>query len=159
MRVFILVLLAFGLVGPAYASVDIGIHLPRPPRLVVVPEVRLVQYVPTGDANLFFYSGRYWAFANGSWHSSRGYNGPWSVVGRNAVPQSLLLVPVNYYRARPGNWSQWQRQHPPRWAMSGATSGRKSASGGIGMTITTGAAAGTTIGAPTGMMAGDPGGR
>lgn len=110
-------LLALGLVGPAYAQVhvDIGIHLPRPPRLVVVPEVRSVQYVPTGDANLFFYSGRYWAFSNGNWHSSRGYNGPWSVVGRNAVPQSVLLVPVNYYRARPGNWNNWQRQSPPRW--------------------------------------------
>ena len=117
MRVFLFALLALGLVGPAYAqvSVDIGIHLPRPPRLVIVPEVRSVQYVPTGDANLFFYSGRYWAFHNGSWHSSRGYNGPWTMVGRNAVPQSVLLVPVNYYRARPANWGQWQRQHPPRW--------------------------------------------
>lgn len=117
MRALIFALLAFGLVGPAYAQVhvDIGIHLPRPPRLVVVPEVRSVRYVPTGDANLFFHDGRYWAFTNGNWHSSRGHNGPWIVVGRHAVPHSVLLVPVNYYRARPGNWNNWQRQHPPRW--------------------------------------------
>ena len=38
------------------------------------------------------------------------------MVGRNAVPQSVLLVPVNYYTThRPANWGQWQRQHPPRW--------------------------------------------
>ena len=48
MRVFLspllgFALLALGLVGPAYAQVhvDIGIHLPRPPRLVIVPEVRV----------------------------------------------------------------------------------------------------------------------
>lgn len=117
MRVFIVALLAFALAGPAYAQVhvDIGIHLPSPPRLVVVPEVRSVQYVPGAQANLFFYNGQYWAFANGGWHVSRGYNGPWILVAPNVVPRSVLLVPVNYYHARPGNWNQWQRQHPPRW--------------------------------------------
>ena len=68
MRVFIFfVLLSFALVAPAYAQVhvDIGIRLPSPPRLVVVPEVRSVQYVPSGHANLFAYGGQYWAFANG----------------------------------------------------------------------------------------------
>jgi hypothetical protein len=117
MRVLVFALLTFALVAPAYAQVhvDIGIQLPARPRLVVVPEVRSVQYVPSGHSNLFFHDGRYWAFANGGWHASRGYNGPWVVVGRNVVPQSVLLVPVNYYRARPGHWNQWQRQHPPRW--------------------------------------------
>jgi len=117
MRVFIVALLAFALAGPAYAQVhvDIGIHLPSPPRLVVVPEVRSVQYVPGAQANLFFYNGQYWAYTNGAWHVSRGHNGPWLVVAPNVVPRPVLLVPVNYYHARPGNWNQWQRQHPPRW--------------------------------------------
>jgi hypothetical protein len=117
MRVFIVLLLAFVVAGPAYAQVhiDIGIRLPSPPRLVVVPEVRSVQYVPDVQANLFFYSGQYWAFSNGGWHVSRGYNGPWIVVAPNVVPRSVLLVPVNYYHARPSNWNQWHRQQPPRW--------------------------------------------
>ena len=47
--------------------VDIGIHLPAPPRLIVVPQVPAVQYVPAPAApsNLFFYNGQYWAFATG----------------------------------------------------------------------------------------------
>ena len=154
MRVFIFALLTFALVAPAYAQVhvDIGIRLPSLPRLVVVPEVRSVQYVPSGHSKLFFHDGRYWAFANGGWHASRGYNGPWTVVGRNVVPQSVLLVPVNYYRARPGHWNQWQRQHPPRWGNEWGHEWAASGSGGIGMMITTGAAARITIGATTGVM-------
>ena len=117
MRVFIVALLAFALVAPAYAQVhvDIGIHLPSPPRLVVVPEVRSVQYVPTADANLFFYGGQYWAFANGGWHVSAGYNGPWIVVAPRFVPRPVLLVPVNYYRVPPGHWKPWNKHQPPRW--------------------------------------------
>lgn len=117
MRVFIVVMLSFALAAPAYGQihVDIGIHLPAPPRLVIVPEVRAVQYVPSAPANLFFYDGQYWAFANGGWHVSRGYNGPWIVIAPNIVPRPVLLVPVNYYHVRPGHWNQWQRQQPPRW--------------------------------------------
>jgi hypothetical protein len=110
-------MLALFLAGTAHAQVhvDIGIHLPGPPQLVVVPEVRTVQYVPAASANLFFYGGQYWAYANGGWHVSRGYNGPWIVVGPQFVPRPILLVPVNYYRVPPGHWNQWARNHPPHW--------------------------------------------
>jgi len=117
MYVFIIALLALGLASPARAQVhvDIGIHLPAPPQLVVVPEVRAVQYVPAAPANLFFYNGQYWAFANGGWHVSAGYNGPWIVVTPQVVPRPVLLVPVNYYRIPPGHWKQWAKHQPPRW--------------------------------------------
>lgn len=102
---------------PAHAQVhvDIGIHLPAPPQLVVVPEVRAVQYVPAASGNLFFYNGQYWAFANRGWYVSRGYNGPWIVVAPQYVPRPVLLVPVRYYRVPPGHWKQWRREQPPRW--------------------------------------------
>ena len=118
MRVFIAALFALALAAPADAQVhvDIGIHFPSPPQLVVVPEVRAVRYVPTPSANLFFYGSQYWAFANGGWHVSHDYNGPWVVVAPQFVPRSILLVPVNYYRVPPGHWKQWQRQRPPHWA-------------------------------------------
>ena len=117
MRVLIVAVLAFALAAPADAQVqvNIGIHLPAPPPLIVVPEVRAVRYVPSAPANLFFYGGQYWAFANGGWHVSGGYNGPWIVVAPNFVPRPVLLVPVSYYRVPPGHWKQWQRQQPPRW--------------------------------------------
>jgi hypothetical protein len=114
----IVVLLIGILVTPAAAQVhvDIGIHLPAPPRLVIVPEVRAVRYVPVGAANLFQYDGQYWAFTKGGWHVSHDYNGPWIVVAPQFVPRPILLVPVNYYRAPPGHWKQWDRRHPPRWS-------------------------------------------
>lgn len=110
-------LVALTLATPVQAQVhiDIGIHLPAPPQLVVVPEVRAVQYVPAAPANLFFYGSQYWAFVNGGWHVSRGYNGPWVLVAPTFVPRPILLVPVTYYRVPPGHWKQWQRGAPPRW--------------------------------------------
>ena len=118
MPVLIAALLAvLAAVAPAAAQVhiDIGIHLPAPPRLVVVPEVRAVQYVPAAPANLFFYGNQYWAFSNGGWYVSRGYNGPWVVVAPHVVPRPVLLVPVQYYRVPPGHWKKWQAKHPPQW--------------------------------------------
>lgn len=99
----------------AQVHIDIGIHLPAPPPLVVVPEVRAVQYVPSASANLFFYGNQYWVYANNGWYVSRGYNGPWVVVAPQVVPRPVLLVPVSYYRVPPGHWKQWQRKYPPQW--------------------------------------------
>ena len=117
MYVFIVALLAFVLVTPAHAQVhvDIGIHLPAPPQLVVVPEVRAVQYAPAAPANIFFYNGQYWAFANGAWNVSPGYNGPWIAVAPQFVPRPILVVPVSYYHIPPGHWKQWAKHQPPRW--------------------------------------------
>jgi hypothetical protein len=102
---------------PAHAQihVDIGIHLPAPPRLVIVPEVRAVQYVPTVNANLFFYGNQYWAFHGGSWHVSSGHAGPWIVVAPQVVPRPVLMVPVEYYRVPPGHWKSWHKKKAPRW--------------------------------------------
>jgi hypothetical protein len=112
-------LLAFVLVAPAYAQVhvDIGIHFPAPPPLVVVPQIPTVRYVPVPavPSNLFFYNGQYWVFAAGSWYVSAGYNGPWLVVGPQFVPRPILLVPVQYYHIPPGHWKQWARRSPPHW--------------------------------------------
>lgn len=103
MYLFIVGLLAIVLVAPAHAQVyvDIGIRFPAPPPLVVVPEVRGVQYVPAAPANVFFYGGQYWVFANGGWHVSTGYNGPWIVIAPQFVPRPVLLVPVTYYLVPP----------------------------------------------------------
>jgi hypothetical protein len=95
--------------------VDIGIHLPAPPRVVVVPQVPRVRYVPAVQANLFFYNDQYWAFANGGWYVSAGHAGPWIVVAPQFVPRPILLVPVHYYRVPPGHWKQWEQKRPPRW--------------------------------------------
>jgi hypothetical protein len=104
-------------VAPAQAQVhvNIGINLPAPPPVVVVPEVRTVQYVTTAPYNLFVYNSQYWAFNEGAWYVATGYNGPWIAVAPQFVPRPLLLVPVRYYHVPPGHWKQWQRQRPPHW--------------------------------------------
>ena len=102
----------------AQVHVDIGIHFPAPPPLVVVPEMPRVQYVPPPPAeaaNLFFYDGQYWAFANGGWYVSSAYNGPWIVVAPEFVPRPVLLVPTHYYHVPPEHWHQWEHRQPPRW--------------------------------------------
>lgn len=119
MYALIIALIGLVLVASAPAAaqvhVDIGINLPTPPRLVVVPQVPAVQYVPAGPANIFFYDRQYWAFANDAWFVSRGHNGPWITVSPQFVPRPILLVPVRYYPVRPGNWQKWVHHHPPRW--------------------------------------------
>lgn len=117
MRVVMVALLALILVGPASAQVhvDIGINFPAPPPVVVVPSVPAVQYVPAAPANLFLYGHQYWAFVEGNWYMSAGYNGPWMLVAPQFVPRPVLLVPVRYYQVPPGHWRQWQHQAPPRW--------------------------------------------
>jgi hypothetical protein len=110
-----LIALAFASPAAAQVHVDIGIHLPAPPPLVVVPGVASVQYAPAAPANVFFYGGQYWIFANGGWHVSRRHDGPWIVVSPQFVPRPVLLVPVRYYHAPPGHWKQWQREAPPHW--------------------------------------------
>jgi hypothetical protein len=123
MHPVLMTLIGLLLVTPAVAQaqvqvhVDIGIRLPAPPRLVVVPQVRAVRYVaaPAAPGNLFFYNGQYWAFANGGWYVSGGYNGPWVVVAPEFVPRTVLLVPVQYYHVPPGHWKQWAKHRPPHW--------------------------------------------
>ena len=97
--------------------VDIGFHLPAPPKLVVVPQVPAVRYVPVAatPGNLFYYDGQYWAFAYQGWYVSGGYNGPWVYVAPQFVPRPVLLVPVQYYHVPPGHWKKWERSHAPHW--------------------------------------------
>jgi hypothetical protein len=122
MYVLIAALFVLVTVVPAVAHaqvqvhVDLGFRLPAPPRLIVVPQVPTVRYVPAADAdNMFFYNGQYWAFVSADWYVSGSHNGPWIVVTPQFVPRALLLVPVQYYRVSPGHWQKWERSRPPRW--------------------------------------------
>src|SRR5712692_5995378 len=92
----------------AQVSVNIGINLPAPPRLVVVPGTP-VMYAPGVEANYFFYGGQYYVFANGGWYVGPRHNGPWGVVAPEFVPRPILAVPVSYYRVPPPHWKAWRR--------------------------------------------------
>ena len=95
----LLALIALVFASPANAQVhvDIGIHLPAPPPLVVVPGVASVQYAPAAPANVFFYSGQYWFFANGGWHVSRRHEGPWILVAPQFAVDALDSSPGRFF--------------------------------------------------------------
>lgn len=101
-------------IGIGLPSVSIGINLPSFPELVVVPDYP-VYYAPRGDVNLFFYDGLYWAYQRDAWYASSWYNGPWRVIGPEAVPAYVLRVPVRYYAHPPASWAGWRREASPRW--------------------------------------------
>ena len=101
--------------SPAQVSVNIGINLPGPPPLVVIPSTP-IQYAPNVDGNYFFYGGEYYVFVNGQWYASPGYNGPWVVLAPEFIPMPLLQVPVQYYRRPPEAWRAWRHEAPPQWA-------------------------------------------
>lgn len=113
------VLAAIALADPttlAYAqvSVNIGIDLPGPPSLVIIPRTP-VAYAPAVPANIFFYGGHYYVFANRAWYVGPTYQGPWAVVAPEYVPAPILLVPVRYYRAPLPSWRHTRREAPPPW--------------------------------------------
>ena len=101
-------------IGIGLPNVSIGINLPVYPELARVPGYP-VYYAPRMDANYFFYDGMYWVYQNDDWYASSWYNGPWGIVGPDAVPLYILRVPVRYYRQPPMYFRGWQSNAPPRW--------------------------------------------
>jgi len=101
--------LGFGVPG-----ISIGINLPLYPELVPVPGYP-VYYAPQVDSNYFFYDGMYWVYQRDNWYASSWYNGPWGLIGPEAVPLFVLRVPVRYYRQPPPYFRGWSSDAPPRW--------------------------------------------
>ena len=118
MRFVLAALLAVAVAAPAQAQVrvgvDIGIRLPGPPALVVVPGAP-VYYAPRAPANVFFYSHQYWVFTDGGWYAGPTWNGPWATVEPAYIPTPILRVPVRYYHAPPPHWKGWRRDRAPEW--------------------------------------------
>jgi len=115
-RFVLAALLALAVAEPVHAqvSVNIGIQLPGPPTLAVIPGAA-VYYAPRAPENIFFYAHQYWLFAGGGWHVGHTWNGPWAGVAPARVPIPILRVPVRYYRVPPAHWKGGRRDAPPRW--------------------------------------------
>ena len=101
-------------VGVWLPGASIGINQPVYPQLVAVPGYP-VYYAPQLNSNYFFYDGMYWVYQSDNWFASSWYNGPWGLVGPEAVPVYLLRVPVRYYRVPPAYFRGWHADKPPRW--------------------------------------------
>src|SRR2546428_3429589 len=82
---------SFASLAHAQVSVNIGINLPGPPSLVIIPRTP-VAYAPAVPANLFFYGGQDYLFANNDWYMAPTYNGPWVVVAPAYLPRPILAV-------------------------------------------------------------------
>ena len=101
-------------IGIGLPGVSIGVNFPVYPQLVRIPGYP-VYYAPQVGSNFFFYDGMYWLYQGDNWYASSWYNGPWRIVGPQAVPLFVLRIPVRYYRAPPAYFRGWQQDAPPRW--------------------------------------------
>ncbi len=101
-------------IGIGFPNASIGINLPAYPQLVRVPGYP-VYYAPRLAANFFFYDSMYWVYQDDNWYASSWYNGPWGLVGPEAVPLYVLRIPVRYYRQPPAYFRGWRPDSPPRW--------------------------------------------
>ena len=99
----------------AQVSVNIGINVPAPPHLVVVPATP-VMYAPAVEANYFFYGGKYYVFHEGAWFLAPAHGGPWTFLAVEHVPPPLRRVPPGYYKIPPGHRKD---KGPPPWAGEG----------------------------------------
>src|ERR687891_140514 len=106
----VLIVLAVAVPARAQGRIDIGIQLPGPPALVVIPGAP-VYYAPRAPANVFFYGDQYWLFHGNGWYAGSTWNGPWVVVEPVYLPAPILRVPVRYYHVRPRDW----REREERW--------------------------------------------
>jgi hypothetical protein len=117
-----MLLSAVSAAGPD-VKINIGLGAPAvppvivttPPQLAVVPGTS-VYYAPGAPANLFFYKSRYYTLVDNVWSTAPAYNGPWVVIQMGKVPQSILTVPVEYYKIPPGHMKP---KGPPPWAGHG----------------------------------------
>src|SRR3989441_2653722 len=109
----------------AQVHVDIGINLPGPPALVVVPGTP-VYYAPRAPANVFFYAHQYWVFGDGGWYVGPTWSGPWAVVERSeehtSELQSLAYLVCRLLLEKKKKYVQ---QHVPNttWCLTYAASG------------------------------------
>jgi hypothetical protein len=101
-------------IGIAMPGVNIGINFPAYPSFSQISGYP-VYYAPRVNANLFFYDGLYWVFAQDQWYASQWYNGPWNMVPPRRMPNYLLQVPVRYYRQPPQYFHGYDRKAPPHW--------------------------------------------
>ncbi len=102
-------------IGVQTDSLNLGINIGRPPQVVVVPGTPVYQ-APSVPYNYFVYHDHYYLFHEGMWLSAVHYNGPWTVIALERVPQPILTVPVNYYKVPPGHWKE--KHGPPPWAQA-----------------------------------------
>src|SRR5262249_34569895 len=91
----VVTVLALGAAAPAFAQVDVQVHVATPvftfaappPLVVVTPGV---QVVPDYDREVFFVNGFYWCHDGDQWFRARDHRGGWAYVERRQVPVTIV---------------------------------------------------------------------
>jgi len=89
--------------------------------MVVVPGTP-VYHAPSVPYNYFYYHWQYYLYHKATWFVAMHYNGPWTVIALEHVPEPILTVPVAYYKVPPSNWKK--KGGPPPW-VSAKSLGKK----------------------------------
>ncbi len=95
-------LLFAAVAAPAAAGVNVNVNIgppavvvSEPPGVVAVPQ-SMVYFAPGVSVELLFYEGYWWTPKEGRWFRSRGYDGPWTIVGPRGVPAEIVRLPRDY---------------------------------------------------------------
>ena len=80
----VLIVAAVAAPGQAQVQINVGIELPGPPTLAVIPGVP-VYYAPRAPKNIFFYGHQYWLYHGDGWYTGPNWNGPTTAGPRSAT--------------------------------------------------------------------------
>jgi hypothetical protein len=108
----------------ARSQVSVQVNIGPPPVMVAQPvlvpvNASPVLYAPAYGSDVFFYDGRYYTVRDDRWFYAPRHNAPWVAIAIGKVPQSILAVPVAYYRVPPGHLKYKGGHCPPGQAKKG----------------------------------------
>ena len=79
--------------------------------------VREIRQSERPDYDMFRYGGRYYAYHDNQWYSSRRMNGGYAAMDDRSVPRELSRVPRDHWRNYPSGWSD--QNNDPRNGRNG----------------------------------------
>jgi len=94
---------------PAHAQdASLRVTFGHQPRWVGVQgtQVREIRTADRPDYDMFRYGGRYYAYNNNHWYSSRRGNGRYRMIEDREVPMQITRVPREHWRNYPAGWDQ-----------------------------------------------------
>ena len=120
-------------------SVSLNVNLGGPgvvwhqrPHMLLVPGTQISWYQDFSGADVYQDGSWWYCYRDGRWYRSSGYQGPWSDVDMNTVPQRILYVPARYHHFDHGSAMGAQRGQASRPVAGRSLPGNRSKHGSIG---------------------------
>lgn len=109
--------LAIAMTGTAHAQSDVSASLQvnlgesRHWSQVRGTQVRELRQDERPGYDMFRYGGRYYAYNNNQWYSSRHGSGSYGRIDERTVPSEISRVPQDHWREYPSSWPARNDRH------------------------------------------------